>query len=168
MTVTIEAADAADADAVAELWVALAADQREYGSHLLAEENRTHICDAIARHIVVDGLLVARPESDEEASLPVIGFVMFGIETGSYEQDVDRGIVHNLFVRPAHRDEGVGASLLAAAEEALADAGADVIALEAMLANEAARRFYLDQGYHPHRVEFEKYVGSDTHSKEDP
>lgn len=166
MTVTIEAGDAADTDAIAELWVALATDQRAYGSHLLAEENREQIRDAIARHVVLDGLRVARPES-EDSDLPIVGFVMFDVETGAYEQDVDRGIVRNLFVRPGHRDEGIGGALLSAAEEALADAGADVVALEAMFSNEDARRFYMNQGYYPHRVEFEKRVGNDTHSKVD-
>lgn len=86
----------------------------------------------------------------------VLGFVMFGLETGGYEQDVTRGVVHNLYVRPPHRDRGVGSALLDAAESALAERGADVVSLEAMLANQAAVRFYRRNGYRCHRVELEK------------
>ncbi len=53
------------------------------------------------------------------------------------------------------------------AEELLRQAGADILALEAMADNESARRFYRRHGYRPHRVELEKSMRSDTHSKED-
>lgn len=97
----------------------------------------------------------------------LVGFVMFDIEAGAYEQDATRGMVRNLFVRPAYRDAGVGTRLLAAAEDALADAGVDAVALDVLADNEAARRFYRRHGYRPHRVELEKSMRSDTHSKED-
>jgi hypothetical protein len=50
-----------------------------------------------------------------------------------------------------------------------------VVALEAMAANDEARRFYRERGYTPHRVELQTRVGrgtnasgeNDTHSKED-
>jgi ribosomal protein S18 acetylase RimI-like enzyme len=97
----------------------------------------------------------ASPAVDEG----VLGFVMFGLETGGYEQDVTRGVVHNLYVRPAHRDRGVGSRLLAAAERELAARDADVVSLEAMMANQAAVRFYERNGYRRHRVELEKRLG---------
>jgi ribosomal protein S18 acetylase RimI-like enzyme len=81
---------------------------------------------------------------------------MFDLESGAYEQDDTRGVIHNLYVRPGHRDEGVGAALLDAAEEALTDSGADVVTLEAMADNEAAKRFYRRHGYDTHRVTLEK------------
>lgn len=190
MSIRIEAADADDADEIVELWVALARDQRAYGSHLLGDSNREQIRDAIARHIVTDGLRVARvpdeatsvgvaidgddaPPDSIDSEADITGFVMFDIETGVYAQNVTRGIVRNLYVRPSCRDEGVGTALLSAAEDTLAAAGADVVSLEAMMTNEDARRFYTDQGYSPHRVEFEKHLDggasdrSDTHSRED-
>jgi ribosomal protein S18 acetylase RimI-like enzyme len=207
MPVIIEDATAEDADAVVEMWLSLAAGQRSHGSHLCAEENREQIRDSIARHIVLDGLLIARhdpdgevapetdlgseetatddPDSDEtttddpdskdvagddpDADAPV-GFVMFDLETGTYAQDVSRGVVRNLYVRPPHRQAGVGAALLDAAEASLAEAGADVAALEAMADNDRARSFYADHGYTPHRVEVEKPLGAtgknDTHTRE--
>ena len=157
----IEAPDTTLADEIAELWVELATDQRDYGSHLLPEANRARIREAVVRHAVTDSLLVARVDGE------LAGIVMFSVESGSYEQDVRRGIVENLFVVPTHRREAVGTHLLEAAESALAERGADVVALEAMAANESARAFYTELGYEPHRLEFEKALESDTHSRSD-
>lgn len=167
----IETVDPADVDEVVELWVDLAAGQRAHGSHVWPEANRAAVRETLARHAVAGGVLVAR-RGDE-----AVGFVSFAPEHGVYDSDVDRGIVHNLYVVPAVRGSGVGGDLLAAAEAALADAGASVVALEAMAANDAARRFYRRAGYAAHRVELEKPIGSgdgagataeenDTHSKE--
>lgn len=222
MSIRIDVATAEDADAVVEMWVSLAGGQRSHGSHLAAEENRKQIRDAVARHIVLDGLRVARLSDDLEEtsedeveetsedgsgalvgdssgdasdsqsrsvdsdvdtgrSLSVdqqpeqdsdlIGFVMFDLEAGTYTQDVSRGIVRNLYVRPEYRGDGVGRVLLTTAEAALDDAGADVVTLEAMAANERARSFYHNQDYVPHRIEFEKPLNktdqSDTHTRED-
>jgi ribosomal protein S18 acetylase RimI-like enzyme len=154
-TMEVEPATMDDVDAVADLWVSLARGQRAHGSHLRSEANRATVRDAVSRHVVTGGVLVARDPS-------VVGFVMFGPEAGTYEQDVSRGVVHNLFVRSGHRGEGVGGDLLAAAEARLAAEGADVVALEVMADNDAARRFYGRAGYRPHRVELEKRVESDT------
>ncbi|ESP88224.1 GNAT family N-acetyltransferase [Candidatus Halobonum tyrrellensis] len=162
--IAVETADADDAERVADLWVDLAADQRAYGSHLRAADNRAVARDAATRHGVSGGLTVARADGD------VVGFVMFAPETGSYEQDVERGVVHNIYVEPAYRGRGVGGRLLAAAEEALAAAGANVVSLEVMADNDDARRFYERAGYEPHRVEVEKPLDggeNDTDSRED-
>lgn len=157
----IEAPDTTLADEIADLWVELAIGQRDYGSHLLPEANRTRIREAVVRHAVTDSLLVARVDGE------LAGIVMFSVESGSYEQDVRRGIVENLFVAPAHRRETVGEQLLEAAEAALAERDVDVVALEAMVENESARSFYTELGYEPHRIEFEKALESDTHSRSD-
>jgi len=156
----IEPATLTDVDPLVDLWVDLARDQRAYDSHLAGEANRTPVREALAQHVVTDGVRVARADG-------IVGFVMFGLEQGDYEQTVTRGVVHNLFVVSGSRGHGVGSALLGAAESALARAGADVVSLEAMAANERARRFYERHGYRPHRVELEKPARSDTHSKED-
>jgi ribosomal protein S18 acetylase RimI-like enzyme len=148
--VDVEAATAEDADAVTDLWVDLADDQRRHGSHLAAGANREVAATAVAHHAVSGGLLVARDGTE------TVGFVMFGPESGSYEQDVERGVVRNIYVRPAFRGDGVGAALLEAAERSLAERGVDVVSLEAMADNGDARRFYERRGYREHRVEFEK------------
>lgn len=151
-----------DVDRLAELWVDLARGQRAYGSHLLDEANRGAVRDALARSVVMGEVLVARATpAGTTGSTAVAGFVMFGIESGAYDQDVRRGVVHNLFVRPEWRDDGLGSRLLAAAESALADRDAGVVSLEAMIANEDAIRFYERHGYRPHRVELEKPLPPD-------
>jgi ribosomal protein S18 acetylase RimI-like enzyme len=163
--VRVEPATTSDVDALADLWVELVAGQREHGTHLRAAPNRSAARDVLAQYVAVDDVLVARDG-------PIVGFVMFYVETGLFDQDATRGIVENVYVRPGSRGRGVGSELLAAAEDALTDDGADVIALSVMAANERAREFYRDHGYEPHRVTLEKPIEdvpeSDTHSKDDP
>ena len=152
----ITTASTADADAVADLWVELADDQQRHGSHLLGEANRPAIREAILQRTVTDDLLVARRDGR------ILGFVMYTIEGGRYEQDVTLGLVENLYVRSDSRRDGIGSALLDGAEQRLTDAGATAITIEAMADNEAAREFYATHGYEPHRVELEKSMESDT------
>ncbi|MFC7096041.1 GNAT family N-acetyltransferase [Halobaculum marinum] len=152
-SVVVDRGTVDDVDATADLWVELARGQRAHGTHLLAAPNRDSAADAVAHAVVSGGLLVAR---DEVADGQVIGFVTFGRESGRYRQDVERGTIYNLYVRDPYRDAGVGARLLTAAEAALANEGADIVSLEAMAANDDARRFYERHGYTEHRVELEK------------
>lgn len=159
--VAIGSADSDCVDELADRWVELARDQRRHGSHLLPAENRTRVREAMLRHVVGDTVRVARRDGD------VVGFVTFGQESEHYQQDVTRGIVHNIYVAAGHRGEGVGSALLAAAEDSLADRGVDAVALQAMASNEAARAFYRTNGYDPHRVELEKSVESDTLTTDD-
>lgn len=144
-------AELTSAGPIVEMWLSLASGQREHDSHLLASENRARIRESIVRHIVTDRLLVAR---DDE----ILGFVMFALESGNYEQDVRRGLIENLYVVPDRRSEGIGSGLLAAAEGELRSLDVDVIALEVMATNDEARRFYRTHGYSPHRVELEKRI----------
>jgi ribosomal protein S18 acetylase RimI-like enzyme len=158
--VTIETPDTAVAGAVADLWVELAREQRAFGSHLRAAENRATIREAIVRAIIAGGVLVAR-EGDA-----IVGFVMFGPEPERYEQDVSRGVIRNIVVRPDYRNAGIGAELLVAAEAELAASGFDVVSLSTLADNEAARRFYARAGYEPHRIDFEKSLESDSDKPE--
>ena len=170
--VSVEVATGEHVDRVTDLWVDLARDQRAYGSHLYARANRVPVRERIARHVANDTLLVAcdsdtvGSSDDEVVGDDVVGFVTFDVQTGSYAQDVTRGLVRNVFVAEGHRDEGVGSALLAAAEVELADRGVDVVQLEVLADNDAAKRFYRRAGYEPHRIEMEKSVESDNHSKE--
>lgn len=147
-------------DALVDLWVDLAAEQRQYDSHVRAEANRTQIREFMLRHVVGDRVFVA---TDSDA---IVGFVTFTVDTDPYEQDVTRGIVEHLYVHPDHRDEGIGTQLLRRAEDALTDRGVDVVSLQVMVDNDPARRFYRRHGFRPHRVELEKPVQSDNHSRE--
>jgi ribosomal protein S18 acetylase RimI-like enzyme len=159
--VRIELGDVSLADEVADLWVELADDQRVHGSHLLPAANRELARQAAAQHGVTGGLLVARDGDD------LVGFVTFSTESGDYDQDADRGLIHDLYVRAPYRDHGVGSRLLRGAEKRLAAEGVDAVSLEAMVDNVAARRFYCRHGYETFRVELEKPLESDSDSKRD-
>jgi len=152
--VTVESATPADADAVADLWVELARDQRRHGSHLRADANRDTVRRSLAEHAADGGLLVARDDG-------LVGFVCFRIERGPLVQDCTRGVVRDLYVRAGRRGERVGTQLLDAAEATLDDRGVDTVAVEALAPNEDAVRFYERRGYRPHRIEFEREVEND-------
>ncbi|SEP02202.1 Acetyltransferase (GNAT) family protein [Halorientalis persicus] len=164
----VERPDTDAADAIADLWVDLAEEQRDVGSHLRAAENRDTIGENVRRAIVADGLYVAVAEPDDEFDAEpgaVLGFVMFSAGSELLATTSTRGTIENLYVRPEYRDRGIGGELIGVAEEKLAVRGVDAVKLEVLAANEAARRFYRRQGYDPHRVQLEKSVESDNHSK---
>ena len=156
----VTAATGDDVAAVTEQWVALAAEQRDHGSHLLAAENRQQAQELIAQYVHAGGVAVARRDHLR------VGFVMFHVETGLYETDATRGVVDNLYVVPDARGDGVGSALLDHAEAELRERGADVLAVEALWGNEGARRLYERREYDVHRVTFERSVESDTHTKD--
>ncbi|WP_248895527.1 GNAT family N-acetyltransferase [Haloplanus halobius] len=160
--VTVETPSPDEAGAVADLWVALARDQRRHGSHLRGEANYAAVRASMARHAADGSLTVAR---DEDGDL--VGFVRYGIDSGPLTQDATRGVVRDLFVVPSRRREGVGGTLLDAAESCLRDRGAEVITLDAMARNDDAVRFYERRGYRPHRIEFELEVETDKRSRRD-
>lgn len=151
MDVHIEAASMDDVDVVTDQWVALVDDQRQYGSHLLGAANRSPGKSIVEQYVHADGLGVARAPDGR-----VLGFVMFHVERGMFEQDVRRGIVENVYVVPSRRSEGIGTELLEYAEDALEAEGAEVVALSVMAENSAAREWYHDNGYRPHRVTVER------------
>lgn len=153
--VEIEPPALGEAATIADLWVDLATEQHAHGSHLAAAANRERILDSIGQHIADGNLFVARADD------AIVGFVMFSIERRLYAVSTTRGVVRNLYVRPERRGEGIGSALLATAEDDLAADGAERIALEALVGNADARRFYEGNGYSPHRIEFEKPIGAD-------
>lgn len=144
------------ADTVTDLWVALAHGQQQYGSHLLSTENRPVVRDQILQRIVADNLLIACADGS------IVGFVMFRMDQLQYSEDATTGIVENLYVTPEHRREGTGSALLSAAERELTDAGATLVRVEALAKNDAARSFYAEHGYRPHRMTLEKATETDT------
>jgi len=168
--VCVEQATGDDLDAITDRWVALVDDQRAYGAHLRPDENRSEARDVISQYVHTGNVAVARttPDDAEPGSTGlVVGFVMFHVESGLYDQDARRGIIDNVYVDPEYRDAAVGTELLDYAEAELADQGTDRIALSVMFDNEAARRLYERRGYEPHRLMLEKPTESDTHSKDD-
>ncbi|NHN40557.1 GNAT family N-acetyltransferase [Halorubellus sp. JP-L1] len=174
----VERAQTADLTALVDAWVALAAEQRQHGSHLHAAANRDRIRESMAHHLVEDTCLVARPgsgdvlasgsgdDAEDGASLPdVVGFVTFAVDPDGYEMDVDRGAVENLYVASEWRGRGVGARLLSAAEAELAFRGVEAVSLQVLAANDRARSFYEREGYGDHRVVVEKRLDVETDTK---
>ena len=179
-TIAVRAATVDDTDALVEAWTALAEEQRQHGSRLLAEPNRNAVREDLSRRVVLGEALVARTVDDDRdaasgaeavettvvgtdgfddgTDLPrgFVGFVSFGLSADGFERSAERGVVYNLYVRPDARSAGVGATLLSAAEAELRGAGADRVTLEALAANERAVDFYRRHGYDDHRVELEK------------
>jgi len=149
-----------EVEALADLWVALAREQRSHGTHIRPEANRSRIAETLSRHAITGEAFVARANDE------IVGFVTYERTNERFETDVDRGIVQNVYVRPAYRDAGIGASLLDRAEADLAADAADAVAVEVMAANEAAHRFYRDEGYECHRVVLEKRLEDENHSKD--
>jgi ribosomal protein S18 acetylase RimI-like enzyme len=160
----VEVATLNDLDRILELWVALAEEQREHGTHLTVEPNRELIRESLAQRIVDQTCLVARRAEAAGDTAEIVGFLSFDHERNGLDRDVERGVIENLYVVPESRGEGLGTALLEVAEAALAGAGADRIVLEAMAGNDAARRFYEAQGYRPHRITYERPApdGKDT------
>ena len=153
--VRIESADNEDVNALVELWIELASDQRRHGSHLDAEANRSVIHQTMLQHVVTETAFLA--EEDGE----IVGFATFEEDTGRYRLDVSRGIIHNIYVRAGDRGRGIGSELLAAVEATLQTSGVDVVSLQAMAPNDRAVRFYRRHGYEPHRIELEKSISND-------
>ena len=61
--------------------------------------------------------------------------------------------IDELFVSPEYRGQGIGQRLMATAEAQARQLGCTNMSLQLALGNEAARQFYLHQGYSP-RAEF--------------
>ncbi|MFY4811830.1 GNAT family N-acetyltransferase [Haloarcula sp. AONF1] len=152
----IDTASMDDVDTIVDLWVRLAESQRAHGSHLFGDRNRTAVRETVVQRVVAENVRIACIDQH------IVGFIMVTIDSGRYEQDETRGIIENIFVKPVHRNQGIGSKLLDTAEELLRQAGADILALEAMADNESARQFYRAQGYAPHRIELEKPTENDT------
>jgi len=148
--VEIRGATPTDVGAVVDCWVALAADQRQHASHLLAAPNRLAIADSVAMATAAGLVVIA------EDAATIIGFAMAHQELDGLQRDVSLGVIDAMFVRPTARGAGVGAALLAAIETALARRGADHVALEVLSANDRARAFYDAAGYRERRRTLEK------------
>lgn len=63
------------------------------------------------------------------------------------------GVIHDLFVEPDSRSQGIGRMLLDAAIAELQGRGANLIVLSTAQRNEAAQRLFLAAGFRPTMVE---------------
>jgi len=146
---------ATDADAMRACYVELQDDLRAFDPRLPAGEavadaylarmlERCATWDGAVRVAVADGAVVgfvcvwARvpPEPDEPA------------EPYAFVSDV--------FVKPAHRGNGIGRALVDAAVDYARDRGVSIVKLDVLLANGAARRLYERAGFATRLVEMAK------------
>jgi ribosomal protein S18 acetylase RimI-like enzyme len=157
-TITIEHPSVGAVNELTDMWVELAADQREYESYIQPEESREAVREMIAHRIASDCVYAAYAETDaqDQEQTQILGFVTYEIERGAYALSETRGIIQNLYVTPSKRGAGIGTQLLCAAEDKLHDQGATVITLETLAENARAQEFYRQQGYDAHRVQFER------------
>ncbi|MEI2302441.1 GNAT family N-acetyltransferase [Ensifer sp. MJa1] len=63
------------------------------------------------------------------------------------------GVIHDLFVEPEMRNQGIGRMLVNAAVRELKGRGADLMVLSTAHPNEAARRLFAAAGFRPTMVE---------------
>ena len=79
----------------------------------------------------------------------VVGFicVVSSLRNDSPDDPATFAWVHDVFVRPEHRRQGVGAALLAAAEAFVRSRGARELRLGVLDRNEGARRLYRGLGF---------------------
>ncbi|MEL6979961.1 MAG: GNAT family N-acetyltransferase [Pseudomonadota bacterium] len=171
--VAIEAAAAADRPAIIALISALQAHERrlERGDAGADQTPEAHF-EALARWVRREGggALVARDaaggrDGAREAPLAarsVIGVVIYGLEPSapaaagrslSSFSAIESGgparvgVISDLFICAEHRGRGLGRALVAAAEEALRDLGAQRVEITALASNEAAQETYEALGY---------------------
>ena len=143
----IRTAAAADADAMAEVFVAA---WRQAYPRVVPDAVLTALDhDRTARWLA--GLIDGRPEDNAVGQTDVavrdgqvIGFVRYGTRTGE-----PGGYVFGLYVHPAQAGHGTGRSLLSHAEQRLREQGSDTVSLHVFEANERARRLYAKAGYTP-------------------
>ena len=121
---------------------------------------------AMARDLIERGLgwgwregRVLKAMGDRETNIAVVGepgtVAAFGIM--SYSERHAHLLL--LAVRPTHQRRGVGSAVLLWLERVAALAGTERVLVEARLANEAARCFYSEHGYHERYIERGMYRG---------
>jgi len=141
--VDIRPAVAADADAMAEVFVA--AWRQAYPGVVPDAVLAGLDHDRTARWLA--GLVDGQAEGATEVAVredQVIGFVRYGTRP-----EAPGGYVFGLYVHPAQAGQGTGRALLRHAEQRLREAGSDTVSLHVFEANERARRLYAKAGYAP-------------------
>lgn len=84
----------------------------------------------------------------ENESSPIgYAFVTVGPGYASWHTGDRAGVLETLSVLPDHRDSGIGAALIEAAWERLAELGVEDMAITTAKTNVDARRFYERQGF---------------------
>ncbi len=100
--------------------------------------------ELLLQHLIGEPRLGAAWVAEAEGNLTgyLVAVTVLSLEHGGLMAEIDE-----LFVLPAARARGVGARLLAAAEDALAARGCVRLQLQLGVTNSAARDFYQHRGY---------------------
>ena len=92
----------------------------------------------------------------------LIGLVIYGMaeDFGHYMQPhlKPAGTVSDLYVEGSFREKGIGARLLAAAEDRLRAMGVKRIEITTLFENIEARGFYEARGYRPFQAQYSKLI----------
>lgn len=90
----------------------------------------------------------------------VLGYTYAGIEGVDYMSlRGPAGVLYDILVDPAHREQGIGRMLLDATLEALARRGAPQVVLSTATRNAAAQRLFARAGFRPTMIEMTRELG---------
>lgn len=153
-------AELSDQEAVVDAWLSLAVEQRRFGSRIDPEGSRAAVASHLATLIVDGNVIVAESEGSD-----LVGLVVFNTRSDPLTRTARVGSVEFLYVDPDRRGHGIGTELLDRAEEALAEAGVEVVDIEALEANEGAIAFYEQAGYRRHRIRFSRRIEGDSRKR---
>lgn len=113
---------------------------------------RLHAADSYRAHLGDGSKLVLVAD----AGGAVVGHLTGSLGEASDIRPIRVATLVSMYVMPPHRNEGVGARLVAAFREWAASAAADRLAVSAYAANEGAIRFYQRHGFAPRTVVLER------------
>ena len=151
----IREAHGADLEAIAKLYVQLKRHHRK----LQPGNPRYRVSDAewreVARRAIATEDIAMRVAELDGA---IIGFAKMTLEQKPWGISCE---VDTMVVDGRHRNRGVGARLLEAAEQYAKSAGAKGIRVDVLLANHEGRAFYEREGYEPFAVRYGKALPSD-------
>jgi GntR family transcriptional regulator len=156
---TLRSSTAADADGLAEVFIAAWRDAYPsvVDDEILAALDHETIAAWLADEAAASGTTIVAEAADGS----IAGFIRFGeAPDGS-----PNGYVHSLYVHPRAAGRGTGRRLLEHAVGALTAAGYPAVTLWVFEANERARRFYAAAGFVPdgrRRVE-EEWKADEIH-----
>jgi ribosomal protein S18 acetylase RimI-like enzyme len=111
----------------------------------------------LGRQLEETNIVILVAERDGE----VLGYTFAGIEGTDYMAlRGPAGVLYDIVVDPAHREQGVGRALLDATLEALQARGAPRVVLSTAERNEAAQRLFARAGFRRTMIEMTRELGA--------
>lgn len=146
--IPIRTARRADIPMLVALWGAMAEENARLDPRLAVHPDaREHMARSFAAWVEDDRRTV---QVAEESRRLVVGFAAGVLSTGDgLREPVLFGQVTDCFVAPARRRRGTGRRLVGRVHDLLKERGAQVVRLQYVVRNEAARAFWTSLGYEP-------------------